>query len=229
MRVVVLAVLLGGCAFGAEPIPREGRADAGTRPPQIDAGFLFDAGPGTDAELPPLADAGLDAGFAPSDAGFDAGVVCAAETCDGTDEDCDGRIDEDGVCPCPVVERGGRAYLFCDTTPRSWAAAQISCESVGYSLVAVEDAAEDAFVYGELASRGFADTWVGLNDLVTEMSWVWGSGPPVGYTHWDSGEPNDGGSSGEDCGVIMTRAGRESEWDDRDCADERPYVCEAMR
>ncbi len=227
----MLSCSLAGCAYGADPIPREGAPDASGRDagsaPEIDASFLFDAGGLLDAELPTSVDAGPgptpDAGY---DAGYDA-AVCAAETCDGADEDCDGSIDEGGVCPCPVVERAGRAYLFCDATTRSWAAARVSCESVGYALVAVEDATEDAFVYGQLASRGFADTWVGLNDLVTEMTWVWNGGVPVVYTHWDSGEPNDGGSSGEDCGVIMTRSGRESEWDDRDCGDARPYVCEA--
>ncbi|MCB9596361.1 MAG: C-type lectin domain-containing protein [Sandaracinaceae bacterium] len=235
MRVLLAAVLLGGCALGADPTPREGAPDASARDaataPQIDASFLRDAGgEASDAELPPLPDAGpapVDAGLPPPapDAGTDAGL-CVTETCDGSDEDCDGRIDEDAACPCPVVERGGHAYLVCDTN-RSWAGARASCETLGYSLVVIEDTAEDAFVYGQLATRGFSDTWIGINDLVTEDRFVWLTSTPVGYTHWDSGEPNDGGSRGEDCGVIMTVSGRESEWDDRDCGDERPYVCEA--
>lgn len=237
MRVLALAAVLGGCAFGADPIPRQGAPDASGQDagsaPQIDASFLRDAGSaGSDAELPSGVDAGTpvssDAGSdAGTDAGVDAGVACGTETCDGTDEDCDGVIDDGAMCPCPVVAFAAHAYLFCGASARTWAAARATCESVGYSLVVIENAPEDAFVYGELAARGFADTWVGLNDLVTETSWVWLNGVPVLYTHWDSGEPNDGGTSGEDCGVIMTRAGRESEWDDRDCASERPFVCEA--
>ena len=234
-----MAVVLTGCALGADPNPRGvgdagGRADAGA-PPRIDASFLTDGGGGdlpTDAGPGPMADAApLDAGPAPMDAGSDAGApdagpLCEPEVCDGEDDDCDTRVDEGAACPCPVVQgAAGTAYLFCDED-RSWAAARMVCEGTGYSLAVVEDATEDALIYGELAARGFADAWIGLNDILTEMTWVWLDGVPAAYTHWDDGEPNDGSSGGEDCGVIMTREGRESEWDDRPCDSERPYVCE---
>jgi len=231
-----LALVLTGCALGAEPNPR-GQGDAGGgvdagAPPRIDAGFLFDGGGDlpTDAGPGPSVDAGapMDAGAAMADAGApDAGPLCEAEGCDGDDDDCNTRIDEGAACPGPVVQGApGTAYLLCDEE-RSWAAARMVCESVGYSLAVIDDATEDALVYGELDARGFADTWIGLNDILTEMSWVWLDGIALGYTHWDDGEPNDGGDGGEDCGVIMTRDGRESEWDDRACDSERPYVCEA--
>jgi hypothetical protein len=148
-----------------------------------------------------------------------------AESCNGLDDDCDGTIDDGAGCPCEVETYGGHAYQLCPTA-RSWLAARMSCESYGYSLAVIETAGEDAFVYGEMASRGFIDTWIGLNDVLTEMTWVWLDGTPLAYTHWDAGEPNDG-AGGEDCGVIMRMTGRETEWDDRSCDTEYPYVCEA--
>ncbi len=142
--------------------------------------------------------------------------------------------DGGGACPLGGVSalagRDGRSLGFVRGSGRlgaqTWSDARRACEALGYSLAVIDDAPEDAFVFAELERHGFADTWIGLNDRAREMDWVWLDGVSVGYTHWDRGEPNDGGS-GEDCGVIMTSAGRASEWDDRACASARPSVCEA--
>lgn len=215
LRSLVIGFVLAGCATGTSPVPRTsappdgGESDAGAPAPTRDAGARADAGP-PDAGAP-------DAG--PPDAG------CPPEACNGLDDDCDARIDEGAGCPCDRREHGGHAYLVCPDA-RSWLGARSRCEASGYTLAVVETAAEDAFLYGEIASRGLDDTWIGLNDAVTEGTWVWLDGVPLGYEHWDEGEPNDG-AGGEDCGVIMTREGRESEWDDRPCDGERPYLCEA--
>ncbi len=194
-----------------------------------------DAGEGLpyagDSDIP-----GLDGGMASADAEAipdadiipDAeppGCIPVAESCDGADEDCDERIDE-GVagCPCETLVRGDHTYMLCPMG-RSWPGARLHCESYGYSLAVVQDGGEDRFLYEGIAARDFADTWIGHNDLLEEGAWVWLDGIPIVYSHWDEGEPNDGG--GEDCGLIMTRHGRESEWDDRPCESERPYICEA--
>ena len=90
----------------------------------------------------------------------------------------------------------------------------------------LEEAAEDDFVYAEIRSTEMPTTWIGLNDIVSEGDWVWLDGLTVDYRNWDTGEPNDSGSSGEDCGVIMVESGRFSFWDDRPCDNNRAYVCE---
>jgi len=204
----------------------EGAEDAGPR----DAGERVDASPDlSDAGAEPLdasldggSDAGFDGGF---DAGFDAGPVCVAEVCDGLDDDCDSLIDEDARCPCPVVQGlSGNAYLFCEGDA-TWLDARRACESVGYSLVIIDDATEDSFVFRELESRSFGNSWIGLNDRDTEGTWVWLDGLPASYTNWEIGSPS---SFGSDCAVLMTRPSfRAGEWDDRDCDRDREYVCEA--
>ena len=115
-------------------------------------------------------------------------------------------------------------YLVCSTT-MGWFAARNLCHSVGYDLAVVDDAGEDADLLQELNRRGLGNTWLGLNDHLAEGQWVWLDGQPLMYSHWDSGEPNNGGD-GEDCGVLMTDEGRRSEWDDRDCDSARPFLCE---
>jgi hypothetical protein len=186
---------------------------------------LGDGGPrvaGSDGGA--LPDAAADAGSGGGDGGSGGTCRPSVESCNGRDDDCDGLIDEDAACPCPREVRGGRTYLFCEAR-RSWVGAQVACASVGYTLAKVETAAEDAQIHAGMVARSFADTWIGLNDATAEGTWRWADGSLVGYTHWDEGEPNDGG--GEDCGVIMTTTGRTAEWDDRGCGSERPSVCEA--
>jgi hypothetical protein len=212
---VCLALALAGCARGGgQPYPREGRITAVDAAPPVDAAPL--PPPIPDAFRPAL-DAGRDA---PADA-----PICEVESCNGVDDDCDGMIDDAAGCPCDVVTIGGRAYLFCGA-PQAWSAARTTCTGVGYELVTVGDATEDSGVYAEIAGRSWIDTWIGLTDSATEGSFAWVNGDPLAYAHWDSGEPNDGGG-GEDCGVIMTSTGRQTEWDDRPCGGARPYVCEA--
>jgi len=217
--LLALGVSVSGCASGStlDTDRRERDASAPAEDPLVgdDAGVAdaaaFDAGP-------------EDAATAPMDAGVDA-RVCVAETCDGTDEDCDDRIDEGATCPCEQLSWEGRSYLFCDAE-RSWPGARMHCESTGYSLAVIDDASEDSFVFAAVLAREWGDTWLGHNDLVDEGVWSWLDGEAMRYVNWDVGEPNDGGDRGEDCGVVMTADGRESYWDDRPCDGERTYVCE---
>jgi len=148
------------------------------------------------------------------------------ETCNGLDDDANGLIDDLVMCPCDVVQREGHAYLLC-AERMAWFNGRMLCEGVGYTLAQVDDAREDAFIFGEMRMRGFGDTWIGLTDQGDEGAWKWSDGTALAYTHWDSGEPNDGGQGGEDCGLIMASDGRASEWDDRPCEGTRTFVCEA--
>ena len=148
------------------------------------------------------------------------------ETCNGADDNCDGIVDDGGDCPCPVEVYNNKTYLIC-SAESSWFNALSTCQGAGYNLVTTNDAQEDQWVYDEINRRGLPDAWIGFNDIDSEGSFVWVSGEPITWTHWDQGEPNDGGDSGEDCAVIMTRDGRRTEWDDRPCDTLRPWVCEA--
>jgi hypothetical protein len=70
------------------------------------------------------------------------------------------------------------------------------------------------------------DAWLGGTDSTTEGTFVWANGEPFDYTHWRSGEPNNGGTSGtqEDCMVMENDT--LGTWDDRPCTRAYPYYCE---
>jgi len=163
------------------------------------------------------------------------GRTSSPEVCDGVDNNCDGSIDEGGVCDstgCTWDELDGHAYLACDPgTSVSWDQARLACDALGYHLVQIETDAENTWVK-DLAG-GSGDWWIGLSDSATEGTFLWldgseacasgkNNGPP--YCHWRGSRPN--GGTGENC--IMMEAGRGSgEWNDVPCGFILPYICEA--
>jgi len=186
----------------------------------------------------------------------------AGEVCDGIDNNCTGVVDEGGICPCASEYREGHTYLFC-ASPASWTTAQSTCAGLGYTLVRVDDDAENSWLRTTGVSRlalctntcryaGDIDCddggpgydynlcelgsdcqdcgprvptrmWLGINDRVTEGSYAWDGGGG-GYTHWASGEPNNSG--GEDCGELLLDQAAGG-WNDKECGDARPWVCES--
>ncbi|XP_053677345.1 perlucin-like [Anopheles nili] len=69
--------------------------------------------------------------------------------------------------------------------------------------------------------------WIGGTDNGIEGSWIWISrNKPVGsldgYTNFNSGEPNNLGTSGENCLTINYNF----QWNDLPCDNTIPYVCE---
>lgn len=105
--------------------------------------------------------------------------------------------------------------LMLVVAPQTFADGKATCDGLGGHLAilltsAVDDAAE--------ALAGDLDTFIGLTDEVSEGSFVWVDGTPLGFTNWELGEPNDAdGRHPEDCAIIAgTRA--EKGWDDRPCA-----------
>ncbi|XP_074543494.1 tetranectin-like [Halichoeres trimaculatus] len=69
--------------------------------------------------------------------------------------------------------------------------------------------------------------WLGINDMVTEGTWVDTSGLSMSYQNWDtsnyrSRQP-DGGMS-HNCAVLKVASN--GKWFDENCRDEKPSVCQ---
>jgi hypothetical protein len=112
----------------------------------------------------------------------------------------------------PKYYNGHTYYLLSHDT---WLGSEADAVALGGHLVAINDAAENAFIYSTFFLAGdppeLATLWIGINDAASEGTFVWSNGDPVTYTNWNSGEPNnDAPGGGQDYG-LMYGAGR---WDD---------------
>ena len=155
--------------------------------------------------------------------------------CDGLDDDSDDLIDE-GVCPCPTYSRWGSLYLLCngwifDSTPslapNHWNGARSSCTSAGFTLVKIGSEGENSFLTDLLIENELSDSWIGLNDQAVEGEFQWANSGSSLYSNWAMGEPNNGGETGEqDCVSLLASESGSSLWDDRNCGNVKPFLCE---
>jgi len=193
-------------------------------------GALIDAG-ARDAEASTGADAKADV------------CVPSTEVCDGLDDNCNGNVDEQNVCPsgCIGIAHLGKGYMVCYAQARwaTWPNAQADCVSRGMHLVRVDDAAENQWIVDTATGLGYnGGIWIGANDRQTDGVWVWtdgvqfwqgeaDAGGPVGglYNDWGRGQPNNNAAGGEDCGVLEFTGSWN--WNDLSCDTfTRAYVCE---
>lgn len=130
------------------------------------------------------------------------------EVCDGSDEDCDGVIDDDSVCPVPVRWNDdpssasyGNAYLFVNNRTSSWGDQQGYCRDWGYELIKVEDELEWHWVESvierdfTLHSEYVDDIWwVGYHspagDANDPLNWRWWDMTAGGYVPWFGDYPD---------------------------------------
>jgi hypothetical protein len=101
-----------------------------------------------------------------------------------------------GASAVPIewtVASGGNGHWY-DTTAvsGSWQAAENEAVANGGHLVAINDAAENAFLVANILIGFFSDVplWIGLSDSANEGTFVWSSGDVVSYENWNVGEPN---------------------------------------
>ena len=72
---------------------------------------------------------------------------------------------------------------------------------------------------------------IGINDMATEGTWQYATGGDLVYTNWGNGQPDNchscGGVvnvNGQDCGTTWPG----TTWDDDQCDQERPSICEMI-
>ncbi|XP_041376831.1 C-type lectin-like [Gigantopelta aegis] len=130
-------------------------------------------------------------------------------------------------CYCPVVD----GYVLVDrlnicfkasTSKKSFDDARDICSQIGARLIVLDTDDKNAAVSRYVnASRGEANYYIGLTDMVTENKFVWGDGHTVGFTKWEDGEPND--FHDQDCVLLTPWTTR---WRNAPCWDRYKYVCE---
>lgn len=206
--------------------------DAGTVYWAVDAAKQFLAARGQDVENqfacidPSAVDLDLDGA---SGCGFDCNdgdnnvYPGAPELCNVQDDNCNGQLDEDPMCPQCVetAAAGGGTLAYCFTL-RNYTDAEADCVDQGGHLVSIHDQpTQDEVAVGAFSVMGYS-WWIGLDDALEEGTYVWSDGTPLDFEFWAGGEPNDSGGS-EDCGHLADWAG--GAWNDIGCDAGLPYVC----
>ena len=64
---------------------------------------------------------------------------------------------------------------------------------------------------------------IGINDIATEGTWQYANGGDLVYTNWGNGQP-DNYQNGQDCGTTW----HDLTWDDDQCDQEKPSICEMI-
>ncbi|EPQ06941.1 C-type lectin domain family 4 member G [Myotis brandtii] len=124
-------------------------------------------------------------------------------------------------CPTPWLPFRGSCYLFSELRA-TWEDSQRNCAGAGAHLAIVGDLDEQGFLSRNTRGRGY---WLGLRAVRRSrkiQGYQWVDGVPLGFSHWNLGEPNDA-QGREDC-VMMLHTGL---WNDAPCHNEKDsWICE---
>lgn len=69
--------------------------------------------------------------------------------------------------------------------------------------------------------------WLGINDMMTEGTWVDQSSFSISYKNWDtsnSRSPQPDGGQSQNCGVLSGAS--RGKWFDESCLEEKPSICQ---
>jgi Lectin C-type domain len=242
----VVALLAFGCSFPdyaiVEPMLSGGGGGATSAPPQAGGGSDFVAGSSGSGDAPGGGSGAPSGGSSGSNVGGNGGL--AGEGGEGGEGGGAGRaptgpkwcadydaLPADGRC----FNDATHAYLFRSET-KTFTIAAAQCAFYGMHLASIESPSEDAFII-QMAAKitepsEFGYFWIGGSTIGSHGTWHWpdGSvfwtggamGQPNGdaYFNWRSDSPlnvnTDSCAFSDDAG-----------WQDGDCTQNRPYVCEA--
>ena len=147
------------------------------------------------------------------------------EKCDGMDNDCDSYVDEgspmNGFCDgCDFAiwdQEPDTVYARCSSG--SWFAARGHCQSLGGDLATLKSGAENAFAHAMLNNES---AWMGLEDQAVEGDFNWVDGTDLGWSNWDTFQPDNAILGNEDCAEMRTN----SKWNDLPCQNVIDFFCE---
>uniref|UniRef100_G3VN93 C-type lectin domain-containing protein n=1 Tax=Sarcophilus harrisii TaxID=9305 RepID=G3VN93_SARHA len=95
-----------------------------------------------------------------------------------------------------------------------------SCKTAGGIVASPRNKAENKAVQ-EIVSTYKELAFLGMTDTKTEGKFIYPAGEPLGYSNWNSKEPNNKGG-GENCIEIFS----DGKWNDKPCEEPHLIICE---
>ncbi|NXQ96204.1 MRC1 protein, partial [Sagittarius serpentarius] len=145
-----------------------------------------------------------------------------------------------GGCPEDWLLFKNQCYKFFGSSYEYWHTARRTCMSLGGNLVSIHNEQVQAFLTYHLKDVS-NDPWIGLNDILSELNFVWTDGSAVTYTNWapdspklvepvlfPSLHPEDGHNLQQfDC-VSLKRghADDTGKWNNEECYKSTGYICQ---
>jgi len=120
-----------------------------------------------------------------------------------------------GIITGPITNaaNGHDYYLL---SPNSWTASEAEAESLGGTLVVINNAAEEDWVFSTFGDYGGTNRnlWIGLHRQGQGGPFAWVTDEKMDYADWHPGQPDNGGGT-ESCVHIWTRnADHPNSWND---------------
>jgi len=133
------------------------------------------------------------------------------------------------VCAYTILDSSvyaGHTYHLLDYDVQFWGCAEGDAISLGGNLVAVNDAAENQWIFDTFSGTvltewanndggsGTPSIWLGLTRPIADPNWVWSNGDSFTYSNWTPGEPGLGATE-ISAGMLVSNAwGTPGKWHD---------------
>ncbi|NXJ75615.1 MRC1 protein, partial [Trogon melanurus] len=145
-----------------------------------------------------------------------------------------------GGCPEDWLLFKNKCYKFFGSSYDYWHSARRNCMSLGGNLASIPNEQVQAFLTYHLKDASH-EPWIGLNDILSELNFVWADGSAVSYTNWapdspklvepvlfDTLRPEDGHNLQQfDCVSLKKgHADDTGKWHDVECFKSRGYICQ---
>jgi len=120
-----------------------------------------------------------------------------------------------------VYTNPANGHLYILSQPDTWLGAESQAQALGGNLVAINDAAEQAWLNSVFSNQG--TYWIGLTDSeiygTTEGKYKWVNGDSVTYTNWAIGEPSNSVAPWKPEGEDFSEMYANGKWNDASSID----------
>ncbi|KAF1381785.1 hypothetical protein PFLUV_G00157600 [Perca fluviatilis] len=131
-----------------------------------------------------------------------------------------------------VCLKGTKIHDKCflaDTVRKRYHTASEDCNAMGGVLGTPTSSYENDQLRDYIRQRIGPDEqiWLGVNDMVTEGSWMDQTGVSITFKNWDTSNyrsPQPDGGKSHNCAVLSGAS--DGKWFDENCREEKPSVCQ---
>ncbi|XP_054027215.1 macrophage mannose receptor 1 [Dryobates pubescens] len=145
-----------------------------------------------------------------------------------------------GGCPENWLFFKNKCYKFFSYAYVNWNTARRRCLDLGGDLASIHSEQEQAFLTLQLKNV-FLEPWIGLNDITSELNFIWSDGSAVSYKNWAPDSPKDGdrvlfdslhpedGHNLQQFDCVSLKKGPAEDigkWDNKECYKALGYLCQ---